>query len=79
MLPFGGQGSNQAIEDGGALGILLENVHDLSQVKDRLQLFEKVRRRRATRVQILSTVRANRESLVENQIQKYMEKDVPCE
>ena len=79
MLPFGGQGSNQAIEDGGALGMLLENVHDVSQVKDRLELFEKVRRRRASRVQILSTVRANRESLVENQIQNYMEKDVPCE
>lgn len=78
MLPFGGQGSNQAIEDGGALGMLLENVHDVSQIKARLDLFEKVRRRRASRVQILSTVRANRESLVENQIQKYMEKDVSC-
>ncbi|CRG92676.1 salicylate hydroxylase, putative [Talaromyces islandicus] len=76
MLPFGGQGSNQAIEDGGALGMLLENVHDVSQIKARLDLFEKVRRRRASRVQILSTVRANRESLVEKQIQKYMEKDV---
>jgi salicylate hydroxylase len=76
MLPFGGQGSNQAIEDGGALGMLLENVHDVSQITARLDLFEKVRRRRASRVQILSTVRANRESLVENEIQKYMEKDV---
>lgn len=78
MLPFGGQGSNQAIEDGGALGMLLENVHDVSQIKARLDLFEKVRRRRASRVQILSTVRANRENLVETQIQKYMEKDVSC-
>jgi salicylate hydroxylase len=78
MLPFGGQGSNQAIEDGGALGMLLENVHDVSQITARLDLFEKVRRRRASRVQILSTVRANRESLVENEIQKYMEKDVSC-
>ncbi|QKX63106.1 uncharacterized protein TRUGW13939_10274 [Talaromyces rugulosus] len=76
MLPFGGQGSNQAIEDGGALGMLLENVHDVSQITARLDLFEKVRRRRASRVQILSTVRANRESLVENEIQKYMEKNV---
>jgi salicylate hydroxylase len=78
MLPFGGQGSNQAIEDGGALGMLLENVHDVSQITARLDLFEKVRRRRASRVQILSTVRANRESLVENEIQKYMEKNVSC-
>ncbi|KAH8698368.1 putative salicylate hydroxylase [Talaromyces proteolyticus] len=76
MLPFGGQGSNQAIEDGGALGFLLKDVDDVAEIPARLELFEKVRRRRASRVQILSTVRANREHQVETQIRQYMEEDV---
>lgn len=82
MLPFGGQGSNQAIEDGGAIGVLLSNMNyenPLPQLSERLQLFERIRRNRASRVQILSTVRANREQLVEDQLKKYMEDDVTCE
>jgi salicylate hydroxylase len=82
MLPFGGQGSNQAIEDGGAIGLLLSNMNHenpLPQLSERLQIFDKIRRKRASRVQILSTVRANREQLVEEQIRKYMEEDVTCE
>jgi salicylate hydroxylase len=78
MLPFGGQGSNQAIEDGAALGILLKDVDNASMLQERLGLFEAVRRRRAARVQILSTVRANREQLVEQRIKQFMEDDVPC-
>ena len=79
MLPFGGQGANQAIEDGGALGLLLANIDDSSQIPHRLQLFDQIRRRRASRVQILSSVRANQEALVEEQLKKYMEEGVPCE
>lgn len=68
MLPFGGQGSNQAIEDGGALGFLLKDVHDAGEVTQRLQLFEKVRKDRASRVQILSKVRLGKEKAVEKEL-----------
>lgn len=79
MLPFGGQGSNQAIEDGAALGVLLQNIQDPTLVPERLKMFEDIRRRRAARVQILSSVRANREKLVEHRVEQFMENDVPCE
>lgn len=73
MLPFGGQGSNQAIEDGGALGYLLKNVHDPAKVAHRLKLFESIRRDRASRVQILSKVRVGKEKEVEQELQRYAE------
>lgn len=49
-----GQGGGQAIEDGGALGILFDQVHDRGQIESRLQLFEQVRRNRGSALQILS-------------------------
>lgn len=49
-----GQGGGQAIEDGAALGILLENVRDQEAIEDRLQLFEQVRLNRGAALQILS-------------------------
>lgn len=79
MLPFGGQGSNQAIEDGGAIGFLLVNVDGEEQMLQRLHLFDQVRRRRASRTQILSSVRANRETVVEDKIKQHMEEGVTCE
>lgn len=71
MLPFGGQGSNQAIEDGGALGYLLNNVDDTAKIEQRLKTFETIRKDRASRVQILSSVRAGKEKEVEQQLRKY--------
>ena len=76
MLPFGGQGSNQAIEDGGALGAVLANMSDVAELPLRLGLFVTVRHSRASRVQILSSVRANNEHLVEEQLKPYMEPGV---
>ncbi len=73
MLPFGGQGSNQAIEDGGALGFLLEGVLEVADVSNRLLLFEKVRRKRASRVQILSKVRIGKEKEVQQELKLYAE------
>lgn len=72
MLPFGGQGSNQAIEDGGALGVLLKGVGDPAQIADRLKTFEIIRWRRASRVQTLSNARANNEKAVAVEVQKYV-------
>ncbi|KAK2592068.1 hypothetical protein QQS21_010229 [Conoideocrella luteorostrata] len=77
MFPFGGQGSNQAIEDGGVLGVVLVGVQDVTGLHQRLELFNKLRVRRASRVQILSNVRANNEHLVQDQIRQYMEPGVP--
>nr|A0A8K1Y6D8.1 RecName: Full=FAD-dependent monooxygenase phomE; AltName: Full=Phomopsin biosynthesis cluster protein E [Diaporthe leptostromiformis]BDA39137.1 flavin-dependent monooxygenase [Diaporthe leptostromiformis] len=54
MLTFQGQGGGQAIEDGAALGILLDNVHDRGEIEERLQLFEQIRRNRGSALQILS-------------------------
>jgi salicylate hydroxylase len=71
MLPFGGQGSNQAIEDGGAIGQLLQNCHDKASLPDRLCLFEALRKDRASRIQILSGVRVGREIEVERELMKY--------
>jgi salicylate hydroxylase len=50
-----GQGGGQAIEDGAALGILLDQVRDQGAIEDRLQLFEQVRRNRGSALQILSS------------------------
>ena len=71
MLPFGGQGSNQAIEDGGALGCLLKDVDDLSVIPQRLELFEKVRKDRASRIQILSKVRVGKEKDIEQELRQH--------
>lgn len=71
MLPFGGQGSNQAIEDGAALGCLLQNVNDAATTAERLKIFETVRKDRASRVQILSSVRVGKEIEVEEKLWRY--------
>ncbi|KAI9695809.1 MAG: hypothetical protein M1820_008402 [Bogoriella megaspora] len=49
-----GQGGGQAIEDGAALGVLLDGVRNKEAVEDRLQLFEQIRRNRGSALQILS-------------------------
>ncbi|KAF2804122.1 salicylate hydroxylase-like protein [Mytilinidion resinicola] len=54
MLTFQGQGGGQAIEDGGALSVLFDQLHDTGALEDRLQLFEQVRRNRGSALQILS-------------------------
>ncbi|KAK2603665.1 hypothetical protein QQS21_004138 [Conoideocrella luteorostrata] len=71
MLPFGGQGANQAIEDAGALGALFAGVSSPSLVSERLKLFEDVRRLRASRVQILSKARLGKEKEVEAELMQY--------
>ncbi|KAL8699513.1 MAG: hypothetical protein Q9201_005964 [Fulgogasparrea decipioides] len=71
MLPFGGQGSNQAIEDAGALGYLLEGVETAAEIPKRLELFETVRRKRASRVQILSKKRVGKEGDVQHELEKH--------
>ena len=73
MLPFGGQGSNQAMEDAGALGYLLKGVETPEDIQQKLRVFLKVRQKRAARVQILSSVRAGKEKLVQQEVEKFAE------
>jgi len=71
MLPFGGQGSNQAIEDGGALGFLFKGIERPGEISRRLGMFELVRRTRASRAQILSRVRVGKEQEIHHGLLKY--------
>ncbi|KAL9082715.1 MAG: hypothetical protein Q9165_008814, partial [Trypethelium subeluteriae] len=48
------QGGGQAIEDGAALGTLFDQLCNGEAIEERLRLFEKVRRDRASALQILS-------------------------
>ncbi|KAK3401722.1 hypothetical protein B0T20DRAFT_504230 [Sordaria brevicollis] len=61
MLPHHGQGGAQAIEDGLALGLCLSgNLSPSSslsaEIEHRLKLYEKIRRNRASAIQVLSNV-----------------------
>lgn len=74
MLPFSGQGSNQAIEDAAALGYLFKNIGDRAdKISKRLDLFETARAKRIARVQTLSKVRVGREKEVEMELKAYAE------
>ncbi|XHG04581.1 hypothetical protein AWENTII_007838 [Aspergillus wentii] len=76
MLPFGGQGANQAIEDAGAMGVLFKEMTSKKELPTRLSIFEMVRIKRASRVQILSQVRVGKEKEVEGKLRQYMEPDM---
>ena len=76
MLPFGGQGATQAMEDGAALGCLLKDQKD-DTVDSALKSFETIRKNRTARVQILSSVRAGLESQVADKIEPYLDDVAP--
>lgn len=71
MLPFSGQGANQAIEDGGALGMLLKGINDGDDVQNRLALFQRFRRTRLAIIQTLSKVRLGKEQKVIEELRRY--------
>lgn len=72
MQPFGAQGANQSLEDAGALGILLRDVHDGSELRQRLGLFEQVRMGRTAVIQILSSARIGREETVAERLRDFI-------
>lgn len=71
MLPFGGQGANQAIEDAGALGSVLDHLQDASVLPERLAIFQQIRLNRASMIQILSSVRVGREQEIQDKLTKF--------
>ncbi|KAF6824040.1 salicylate hydroxylase [Colletotrichum musicola] len=78
MLPHQGQGGAMGIEDGAALGIVLANVTNRSQIEERLELYENLRRNRASAIQILSNVGLDQSHLVKNDLLEFLsEKDIP--
>lgn len=77
MLPFGGQGAAQAMEDGAALGYLLKELRDDTKLDSLLPLFEAIRKNRTARVQILSSVRAGLESKVADKLEPYLDETAP--
>jgi hypothetical protein len=76
MLPFGGQGAAQAMEDGAALGVLLKD-HKHTNLETALRAFEEVRKNRTARVQTLSTVRPGLEAKVADKIGPYLDESAP--
>ncbi|KAL9607647.1 MAG: hypothetical protein Q9167_007461, partial [Letrouitia subvulpina] len=71
MLPFGGQAANQAIKDGGALGLLPTGVNNDAEIPQRLRIFENLKKNRTSIIQIPSSVRIGREREVERKLRPF--------
>ncbi|KAH8193587.1 hypothetical protein TruAng_012246 [Truncatella angustata] len=72
MLPHQAQGGAQGIEDGVALGVIFEGANP-DDVEERLDLYEKVRRGRASVIQILSNVGQDQSHLVREDLKDYLD------
>ncbi|OIW35674.1 FAD/NAD(P)-binding domain-containing protein [Coniochaeta ligniaria NRRL 30616] len=73
MLPHQGQGGAQGIEDGVALGIALCGA-TADEVEDRLEIYEKVRRNRASAIQILSNAGVDQIQFIAKEIKQYTDR-----
>lgn len=51
MVPYQGQGANQALEDVEGLNVLFANVFDRDSIPDLLQVWDSIRRPRASEIQ----------------------------
>ncbi|RYP63288.1 hypothetical protein DL771_009359 [Monosporascus sp. 5C6A] len=72
------QAGAQAIEDGSALGIVLRGVSTPEGVEERLELYQKIRRNRASVIQILSNVGSDQSHLVYEDLKEFLaEEDIP--
>jgi 2-polyprenyl-6-methoxyphenol hydroxylase-like FAD-dependent oxidoreductase len=71
MLPFNAQGGNQALEDCGALSSLFSNLQSKDQVSERMGTFDQVRRKRANRQQIISSVPAEEAKNLGEKLKEY--------
>ncbi|KAK2871696.1 hypothetical protein FQN49_002927 [Arthroderma sp. PD_2] len=72
MYPTTGQGGCQSIEDAGALGVLLGDLTSLSEIPDRLALFDRLRRTRASTMQAMSSTVFGSEQNVHRRMWKYL-------
>ncbi|KAK5655643.1 hypothetical protein OQA88_5574 [Cercophora sp. LCS_1] len=72
MLPHQGQGASQGIEDALALGIALCGA-EKSQIEQRLAVFEKARRNRASAIQIMSNASLENPDLIEEEVRRFVD------
>ena len=72
-----GQGGGMAIEDGGALGVLLSNVRSKEEIPARLQLFQQLRIDRVSAMVILSSVGHDESAKIVDIAQPYVKGPVP--
>jgi salicylate hydroxylase len=83
MLPHQGQAGAQAIEDAVALGVLLDGVtksgilHDPLALSKRLELFQRVRSRRAAAMQIFSNVGQDQGERIAEKVKPYVDGKIP--
>jgi salicylate hydroxylase len=83
MLPHQGQAGAQAIEDVVALSIMLEGLTKADLIKDsnllskRLELFQKVRSRRAASVQIFSNTAQDQAEKAKEAVRPYVDGKIP--
>lgn len=79
MLPHQGQGGAQGIEDGISLGVALSGAGvTAATVPERLAVFEKARRHRASAIQVMSNAGQEQWDLVHDEVARYVE-SVPSE
>ncbi|KXH38033.1 FAD dependent oxidoreductase [Colletotrichum simmondsii] len=74
MLPHQGQGGAQGIEDGVALGIALAGA-GVKDVETRLQVYESIRRNRASVMQIFSNAGQEEPELIREEAAKFIPAD----
>lgn len=72
-----GQGGNQAIEDAGALAMLLSELQSLEDVPRRLELVQNIRRDRAGAMQIFSNAAQDEAHRVEKDAMAYVHGPIP--
>ncbi|KAH7385046.1 putative salicylate hydroxylase [Cadophora sp. MPI-SDFR-AT-0126] len=77
MLPFNAQAGNQALEDAGALLALFSDLPSKSDVGNRMMMFDAVRRKRASRQQIISSVPAEHVKNLGAKLDGYEEEGTP--
>ena len=77
LLPDQGQGGGQAIEDGAALGALFTHLNSSDDISERVQLFEDVRKNRASAMQMFSNVGQDEAEKMEKDAQPFVRGPVP--
>ncbi len=75
-----GQGGAQGLEDGLAIGIVLHGASSPSEIEKRLGIYDQVRCKRASAIQILSNAGLEQFDLVQHELRQYLEPDkIPSE
>ncbi|KAK2016124.1 FAD binding domain-containing protein [Colletotrichum eremochloae] len=75
VLPQQGQGGAMALEDGFVLGVAMAGANDASDVEKLLEIYEKIRRNRASVIQILNNIGKDGSNFDEDELLKYMSKE----